>query len=205
MHRLSVQRAKRKRTDRKLPPQVPWPQPGPRGQVACIVPDAGWEPIIAQFTPCLYDDIASPYRLAPLAQALRLRAACFPLIAMATGRKRWTMPPHEPYDITPGCRPHATGNKAGKADAPTLVLTDVLGATPSNIAQRLVEGQAQQRLLSGVNLPMLLRALCYRHEDLEALPQRALDGGHAGIVQVPHQAVELSSAVATRLNRTPPS
>ena len=105
-------------------------------------------------------------------------------------------------DVQPDAAPHATLAAAQlllcpEVHHPTLVLTDVLGATPSNIAQRLVEGQAQQRLLSGVNLPMLLRALCYRHEDLEALLQRALDGGHAGIVQVPHQAVELSSAVAT--------
>ena len=64
----------------------------------------------------------------------------------------------------------------------------------------LADGRSSPRLRRAYLwfwLPMLLRALCYRHEDLEALLQRALDGGHAGIVQVPHQAVELSSAVAT--------
>ena len=133
---------------------------------------------------------------APLAQALRACAQHVFPDCDGDWLQTLDVPPHEPPVFTFAAA-RAQLAQGGQADAPTLVLTDVLGATPSNIAQRLVEGQAQQRLLSGVNLPMLLRALCYRHEDLEALLQRALDGGHAGIVQVPHQAVELSSAVAT--------
>jgi mannose/fructose-specific phosphotransferase system component IIA len=38
-----------------------------------------------------------------------------------------------------------------------LVLADVFGATPCNVAQKLVDG-ARSRLVAGVNLPMLLRA-----------------------------------------------
>ncbi|NDG14622.1 MAG: PTS fructose transporter subunit IIA, partial [Betaproteobacteria bacterium] len=38
----------------------------------------------------------------------------------------------------------------------TLVLTDVMGATPANVAQRLVNSQ-DAKLVAGVNLPMLLR------------------------------------------------
>ncbi|MDQ1259895.1 MAG: mannose system component [Pseudomonadota bacterium] len=64
-----------------------------------------------------------------------------------------------------------------------LVLTDVFGATPSNIAQRLVEGR-QARLVTGVNLPMLLRCVCYRGEALDALVQRAIVGGTQGVMQV---------------------
>ena len=42
-----------------------------------------------------------------------------------------------------------------------LVLTDIYGATPSNIAARLLEpGQVEG--IAGVNLPMLIRALTYR-------------------------------------------
>ena len=44
------------------------------------------------------------------------------------------------------------------AERPVLVLTDLFGATPCNMAQRLVEGRAGARLVTGVNLPMLLRA-----------------------------------------------
>lgn len=64
-----------------------------------------------------------------------------------------------------------------------LVLTDMFGATPCNVAQRLVDG-AKSRLLAGVNLPMLLRAVTYRHEALDLLVSRALAGGNQGILAV---------------------
>jgi PTS system mannose-specific IIA component len=64
-----------------------------------------------------------------------------------------------------------------------LVLADVFGATPCNVAQKLVDG-VRSRLVAGVNLPMLLRTVSYRHEPLDALVSRALDGGARGIMQV---------------------
>ncbi|TAG25755.1 MAG: PTS fructose transporter subunit IIA [Burkholderiales bacterium] len=64
-----------------------------------------------------------------------------------------------------------------------LLLTDVFGATPSNIAKQLTDG-IRTRLLTGVNLPMLLRAVTYRHEPLDVLVQRALAGGSQGVMQV---------------------
>ncbi|MDR7379862.1 PTS system ascorbate-specific IIA component [Rhodoferax ferrireducens] len=64
-----------------------------------------------------------------------------------------------------------------------LVLTDVFGATPCNVAQKLVDG-IKSKLITGVNLPMLLRTVSYRHESLEALVSRALIGGTQGIMQV---------------------
>jgi mannose PTS system EIIA component len=67
--------------------------------------------------------------------------------------------------------------------ADTLLLTDVFGATPSNIAKQLTDG-VRTRLLTGVNLPMLLRAVTYRHEALDVLVQRALAGGSQGVMQV---------------------
>lgn len=67
--------------------------------------------------------------------------------------------------------------------APVLVLTDVFGATPCNVAQRLVDG-VQSRLIAGVNLPMLLRAVSYRGEPLDALAARALAGGTQGVMPV---------------------
>ncbi len=66
---------------------------------------------------------------------------------------------------------------------PALVLADVFGATPCNVAQRLVE-PGDARLLAGVNLPMLLRALCYRAEPLDDMAQRALAGGAQGMLPV---------------------
>ncbi len=64
-----------------------------------------------------------------------------------------------------------------------LVLTDIFGATPSNVAQKLVDG-VKSRLITGVNLPMLLRAVSYRHEPLETLVSRAVVGGTQGVMQV---------------------
>ena len=68
-------------------------------------------------------------------------------------------------------------------DRPTLIMTDVFGATPCNVAQKLIDG-LQSKLLTGVNLPMLLRTVCYRQEPLEALVTRALSGASQGIMQV---------------------
>ena len=60
------------------------------------------------------------------------------------------------------------------------MLTDVFGATPCTVAQRLVDG-VNSRLVTGVNLPMLLRAVSYRAETLDSLVSRAVvGGGHAG-------------------------
>ncbi len=64
-----------------------------------------------------------------------------------------------------------------------LVLTDLFGATPSNVAQKLVDG-VRARLVTGVNLPMLLRAVSYCHEPLDALVARAVSGGTQGVMQV---------------------
>lgn len=91
-------------------------------------------------------------------------------------------------DVPPYEDPEDTLRKAqalmGKSsDQDTLVLTDVFGATPANVAQRWVQG-GKSRLVAGVNMPMLLRVICYLHEDLETLTQRALFGGTQGVMQV---------------------
>jgi PTS system mannose-specific IIA component len=64
-----------------------------------------------------------------------------------------------------------------------LVLTDIFGATPSNVAQKLVDGVGS-KLITGVNLPMLLRAVTYKHEPLDTLVSRAVVGGTQGVMQV---------------------
>ena len=64
-----------------------------------------------------------------------------------------------------------------------LVLVDVFGATPCNVAQKLVDG-VHSKLITGINLPMLLRTISYRHESLDALVARALIGATQGVMQV---------------------
>ena len=64
-----------------------------------------------------------------------------------------------------------------------LVMTDIYGATPSNIAMKLLEpGRIEG--VAGVNLPMLLRALTYRDKDMETLLARATTGGRDGILNM---------------------
>lgn len=67
--------------------------------------------------------------------------------------------------------------------AQVLLFSDVVGATPCNVAQSLVQ-DGGARLIAGVNLPMLLRAVNYRDEDLPDLVERALSGGAQGMVEL---------------------
>jgi PTS system ascorbate-specific IIA component len=67
--------------------------------------------------------------------------------------------------------------------AGVLVLTDIFGATPSNIAVRLLRpGRVEG--IAGVNLPMLIRALSYRDEPLEAVLEKALTGAREGVMRM---------------------
>ena len=64
-----------------------------------------------------------------------------------------------------------------------LILSDILGATPSNLATRLLQpGHIEG--VSGVNLPMLIRALTYREEPLAIVVEKAISGGTAGVVHL---------------------
>ena len=65
-----------------------------------------------------------------------------------------------------------------------LVLTDIYGATPSNIASRILKpGKVEG--IAGVNLPMLIRALTYRDEaDLADLLDKSRSGALEGVVRM---------------------
>ena len=67
--------------------------------------------------------------------------------------------------------------------AGVLVMTDIYGATPSNIASRLLEAGRVEGL-AGVNLPMLIRALTYRDEPLLEVRDKALSGAIEGVVRM---------------------
>jgi PTS system ascorbate-specific IIA component len=91
-------------------------------------------------------------------------------------------------DVLPDDAPEASLAKAREAigalnTAEVLLLSDVFGATPCNVAQQLNDG-LHARLVAGANLPMLLRSVCYRHESLEALAARAHAGGAQGVMSV---------------------
>ncbi len=63
-----------------------------------------------------------------------------------------------------------------------LVLTDLFGSTPANIAASL-EGRTPVRAVCGVNLPMLVRVFNYPGLPLDALAEKAYGGGRDGIMQ----------------------
>jgi len=77
--------------------------------------------------------------------------------------------------------------RADKGDG-VLVLTDLIGATPANIARLAVtNAQAlgtQCYVVAGLNTSMLLRALTSRNQGLEQVRSKALAGGVQGCLQV---------------------
>lgn len=115
---------------------------------------------------------------APLAQALR---ACALHVFADSADELLAL--DIPADESPEASLANAHALLGDSAVPVLVLTDVFGATPCNVAQRLVAGRAAQ-LVAGVNLPMLLRAVSYRHESLEAVAARAIVGGAQGVMAV---------------------
>lgn len=64
-----------------------------------------------------------------------------------------------------------------------LVITDVMGGTPSNCTLQLcMPGQVE--VIAGISLPMLLRAITYRNDTLDVVVEMALAGGQSGAVRV---------------------
>lgn len=91
-------------------------------------------------------------------------------------------------DVTPDMSPEQVESQARELMArlptpETLIFTDVFGATPCNVAQRLADG-VQVKVVAGVNVPMLWRSLCYADESLDALVARAMAGANQGVMQV---------------------
>ena len=64
-----------------------------------------------------------------------------------------------------------------------ILLTDMFGGTPSNIASRLIVAE-QVEAIAGVNLPMLVRALCYSSQPLETVISKAVTGGLEGVMYI---------------------
>lgn len=91
-------------------------------------------------------------------------------------------------DVTPQTAPEDAQAQVAAAvarfgaDTEVLILTDVFGATPCNVAQRVADGQ-RVRVLAGVNVPMLWRTLCYQHEPIGTLVERAQNGATQGVLQ----------------------
>ncbi|MFK5913277.1 MAG: PTS fructose transporter subunit IIA [Woeseiaceae bacterium] len=93
-----------------------------------------------------------------------------------------------PYEILPvsqNCDPQERYEKAlaytksVKENEGILVLTDMYGSTPSNIATKLESENT--KIVTGLNLPMLLRVMNYPTLTLENLVDKAISGGKTGV------------------------
>jgi mannose PTS system EIIA component len=94
----------------------------------------------------------------------------------------------EAIDVTPEASPDqveaaARAMLGALGEPEVLVLTDVFGATPCNVAMRLADG-ARVRVVAGVNVPMLWRAVTYRRNPLAAVVERAVSGAVQGVMQL---------------------
>lgn len=85
-----------------------------------------------------------------------------------------------------GCEPDSIRSLAQQqlsilqADDGVLVLTDLYGSTPYHIACSLIAENVN--VVSGINLPMLIRTLNYANVSLDVLTQKALSGGIDGVI-----------------------
>lgn len=86
----------------------------------------------------------------------------------------------DPLDLLPTARQLLGLADMGKG---VLVLTDIYGASPANLAHKLLEpGRVEG--IAGVSLPMLLRVLTYRDRDMATLVSRAISGGCDGVIHI---------------------
>ncbi|MDO5667411.1 MAG: hypothetical protein Q4G44_06265 [Alcaligenaceae bacterium] len=95
-----------------------------------------------------------------------------------------------PFDIQATCCPDTIYelifNALYDMDAQQiLILTDLYGATPSNIAVRVAntlnEHQVPTELLGGVNPGMVISAIAYRAHELAELTKKVIEGGTKSI------------------------
>jgi PTS system ascorbate-specific IIA component len=86
----------------------------------------------------------------------------------------------DPLDLLPLARERIARLDTG---AGVLVFTDIFGATPSNLARKiLVPGRVEG--VAGVNLPMLVRAFTYRAKGMDTMIRKAVSGGCEGVVHI---------------------
>jgi len=95
------------------------------------------------------------------------------------------VPPHEDAKITFNKLQNIVDNMTGTEEV--LVISVIMGATPSNVASRL-RGKSNNprniQILTGVNLPMLLRAVSHRHEPISEIVEKSLQGGQQGVMRI---------------------
>lgn len=87
-------------------------------------------------------------------------------------------PDADPDHLIPGLKTIIKSLDQGDG---VLILTDLFGATPSNIAYEL-QKERYTEIVTGLNLPMLIRVMNYPSLSLSCLAEKAMQGGQAGII-----------------------
>ena len=118
----------------------------------------------------------------PLASALRACALhVFPELASCI--TAFDVPCEQAREVS-----YAQAQALLPADQDVLICTDVCGATPFNIAQDLANANGCE-LLTGANVPMVVRGLGYSHEPMAKMIAKAIEGARQGIMQIEASAV----------------
>lgn len=89
-----------------------------------------------------------------------------------------------PFDADPDeLLPHASAAlRRVDGGQGVLILTDLYGATPSNLAAKVARLGTPVRRVSAVSLPMLLRVMNYAEQELDELPAVAAAGARNGVI-----------------------
>ena len=86
----------------------------------------------------------------------------------------------EAFNLLPQARKLVAKLDAGEG---VLILSDIYGATPCNLACKLiVPGKVE--VVTGVSLPMVVRAFTYRDKGLPIMVSKAVSGGRDGVLHV---------------------
>ena len=86
----------------------------------------------------------------------------------------------DPLDLLPAARAAIARLDTGEG---VLVFTDLYGATPANLANKLLAAGRVEGV-AGVNLPMLVRAFTYRAKGMDQMIRKAISGGCEGVVHI---------------------
>lgn len=93
------------------------------------------------------------------------------------------VPPDAP--LKPVCERARSMIKVLNRGGGVLVLTDIYGATPHNVAEEVACKETDTTVVSGLNLPMLVRVFNYPGDNLDTLASKAAEGGARGIMCCP--------------------
>ncbi|MGB2831912.1 MAG: PTS fructose transporter subunit IIA [Methylotenera sp.] len=101
-----------------------------------------------------------------------------------------------PNDLLPRAQALVSALNSGDG---VLVLSDMYGATPCNIVTKLLSPGVVEGV-AGVNMPMIVRTMTYRHESLLALVEKAISGGREGVVHFSRESCDRFDSHAVTLN-----